>query len=168
MSPGSSIPEKIKDLIGTERVYMGTERLGEGAIKRFADAIGDRNPLYWDEEFARTSPGRGIIAPPTLIFELNHHIGAVLAEDGLPEEQMELHLPLGALFRGGNEYEMFQPVRPDDVITTRRKLLDIREKSGRSGTLIFVVSEIEYTNQRGELLGINRETIIYRPERDEG
>jgi hydroxyacyl-ACP dehydratase HTD2-like protein with hotdog domain len=78
---------------------------------------------------------------------------------------MELHLPLGTLFRGGNAYEMFQPVRPDDVITTRRKLLEIREKSGRSGTLIFVVSEIAYSNQRGELLGKNRETIIYRPEK---
>jgi acyl dehydratase len=167
MNPDASIPEEIKALIGTERVYTGTERLGEGTIKRFADAIGDRNPLYWDEEFARNSRNGGITAPPTLIFELNHHIGAEIAEDGLPEEQMELHLPLGALFRGGNEYEMFQPVRPDDVITSRRKLVEIREKSGRSGTLIFVVSEIAYSNQRGELLGVNRETVIYRPERDE-
>jgi hydroxyacyl-ACP dehydratase HTD2-like protein with hotdog domain len=61
--------------------------------------------------------------------------------------------------RAGNEYEIFQPVRPDDVITLKRRITSVTEKQGKRGELVFVVTEISYTNQRGELLGINRETI---------
>ena len=59
--------------------------------------------------------------------------------------------------RAGNEYEIFQPVHPDDIITLRRKITDVTEKQTKTGKLILVTSEITYTNQRGELLGINKE-----------
>lgn len=36
-----------------------------GAIRKFADAIGDDNPLYRDDAFARRHGFEGIVAPPT-------------------------------------------------------------------------------------------------------
>ena len=66
--------------------------------------------------------------------------------------------------RGGNEYEFHQPVRADDRITVRWRLLDIYEReTSRAGVVIFVVSEARYTNQKGELLAVNRETNIHQP-----
>ena len=167
MSKDSLIPPEIMALVGRERVFSCSQELGKAAIRRFAAAIGDRNHLYWDEEFARNSRYGGVIAPPTFIFELNHNIGAELAQDGLGVEEIEARFPLGTLFRGGNEYEIFQPARPDDVITIRRKVADIYQKPGRRGTLVFVISEISYVNQRGELLGVNRESFIFRRESEE-
>ena len=35
-------------------------------IRRFAEGIGDPNPLYIDEAYAKTTPFGGIIAPPSI------------------------------------------------------------------------------------------------------
>jgi hypothetical protein len=46
----------------------------------------------------------------------------------------------------------------------RWRLVDIYEReTSRAGVLIFVVSEARYTNQKGELLAVNRETNIHQP-----
>ena len=64
--------------------------------------------------------------------------------------------------RGGNEYEFLQPVRPDDRVTVTWRLVELFERpSARGEPLLFVVSEARYTNQRGELLAVNRETNIH-------
>ena len=57
------LPQELTQLIGKtgEPVILEVEK---GAIKRFADAVGDRNPLYWDEEHARNSRYGSIVAPP--------------------------------------------------------------------------------------------------------
>ncbi|EPR29903.1 hypothetical protein I656_00403 [Geobacillus sp. WSUCF1] len=36
-----------------------------GAVKKFAEAIGDPNPIYWDEETGKRSRYGRNIAPPT-------------------------------------------------------------------------------------------------------
>lgn len=66
--------------------------------------------------------------------------------------------------RGSNEYEFFQPVRPDDRVSVTWKIVDIYERETRKlGVLIFVVSEARYKSQRNEMLAVNRETNIYSP-----
>ena len=37
-----------------------------GHIMMFARSVGDKNPIYSDEEYAKTTEAGGIIAPPTL------------------------------------------------------------------------------------------------------
>ncbi|MBA4116191.1 MAG: MaoC family dehydratase N-terminal domain-containing protein, partial [Rubrobacter sp.] len=37
----------------------------KGAVRKFAEAIGDLNPLYMDEEVAKASRYGRLIAPPT-------------------------------------------------------------------------------------------------------
>ena len=66
--------------------------------------------------------------------------------------------------RAGNKYEFFQPVHPDDVITARRTVKDVYERTGLSGSLIFQVIETTFHNQREDLLARNTETMFYRPE----
>jgi acyl dehydratase len=156
----SSSQDKSSPLFeGKEKTFHTSEEVGRAVIKRFAAAIGDSNPLYWDEQYARESPYGGIIAPPTLIFELNYNVGGDIGDDGL-DQGLQNWLGFGAgMQRAGNEYEIFQPVRPDDVITLKHRITSVAEKQGKRGKLVFVVTEISYTNQRGELLGINRETI---------
>ena len=57
------LPEEVTKLIGTgERVRIF--EVEKGAIKKFADAVDDRNPLYWEEEYSRNSRYKSIISPP--------------------------------------------------------------------------------------------------------
>jgi hydroxyacyl-ACP dehydratase HTD2-like protein with hotdog domain len=44
------------------------------------------------------------------------------------------------------------------------KLVDIVEKTGRSGPLLFLTTERTYTNQRGEVAVVRRSTTIWRAE----
>ena len=149
---------RLKSLVGYEREFSDSQPIEEGMIKRFAEAIEDDNPLYHDREFAQKSPFGGRIAPPTFVFEWNHHEalwadekGTYIADYALPPR----------LVRAGNEYEFIQSLRPGDIITTRSKIADVYEKQRASGEImIFVVSESTYTNQRGERLGVQQGTFI--------
>ncbi len=162
MSEESVITPEIEAMVGKEKVYPGFEEIGRAIIRRFAIAVGDTNPLYWDEEYAKKSRYRGIIAPPTMIFELNHNIGLEIGEDGAAVDAFgRLPPPFETVIRGGNEYEFYQPVRPDDIVTATQRIAQISERQGKAGPMVFVVNELTYCNQRGEKLGINRETVIY-------
>ena len=41
-------------------------------ILNFADAVGDKNPLWTDEEYAARSRFGMITAPPTFIYNIHH------------------------------------------------------------------------------------------------
>ena len=145
---------RLKALVGYEKEFSDGQPIEEGTIKRFAEAIGDDNPLYHDKEFAQKSPFRGIIAPPTFVFEWNHH-------EAWHEAVADMDLP--RRLKAGNEFEFIQPLRPGDILTSKSRISDVYEKQGQSGTLIFITCESTYTNQRGELLAIQRSTFVVLP-----
>lgn len=61
----------MRDLIGTElrtAASVNNEYATRLAILRFAEGIGDDNPLWTDEEYAAASPFGEIVAPPSFIF----------------------------------------------------------------------------------------------------
>ena len=52
-------------------------------------------------------------------------------------------------------------MRVGDVITNNVALIDAFEKEGRMGTMLFLVDESRWTNQRDELVRIGQRTSIY-------
>ena len=64
MVESSLITDELKNLIGVPwepQIF----KIEEGAIKRYAEAIDDPNPLYGDEEYGRNSKYGSIIGPPS-------------------------------------------------------------------------------------------------------
>ena len=53
----------------------------KGMLRRFAIATGDTDPIYHDEDYARSSTYGEIISPPTFPFEWNHHAHGVAQLD---------------------------------------------------------------------------------------
>ena len=54
---------EITNLIGKEsKASLREVHLTD--IRRYADAAGDTNPLYWDDGYAASSRFKGAIAPP--------------------------------------------------------------------------------------------------------
>ncbi|MCE2945667.1 MAG: MaoC family dehydratase N-terminal domain-containing protein [bacterium] len=153
--------DEIKAWIGREVTYAAPEELGRAAIRYFALATGDDNPLYSNDEVAHASRHGGIVAPPTLVCETNQFYDRPMETSGYFGHSWPLPIDGDRVIRGGNEYEFFQPVRPDDRISVTWRILDIYERDSReNGSLLFVISEARYVNQRGELLAVNRETNI--------
>lgn len=128
----------------------------KGAIRRFADAIGDPNPLYRDEDVARSSPFGAIVAPPTFIQAIIQDVNASVrkALDYDPKK----------LLHGEQSYTYYQPVLAGDVITCIARIADIYEKEGKSGTMDFFVVETTGTNQRGKRVFVARSILVVRRE----
>jgi hypothetical protein len=53
-------------------------------------------------------------------------------------------------FDAGKRIEVHGAIRPGDVVTARSSIHDIYEKTGRSGSMVFIVHRMEFSNQRGE------------------
>lgn len=58
--------EEIKNKISVESGPMLCE-IEKSMIKRFIQATDDRNPLWWDEEYAKRTKYDGIVAPPSFL-----------------------------------------------------------------------------------------------------
>ncbi|SRR5579875_372615 len=146
---GKYISDEDKKFIGTESQPI-THEVERGAIRLFAQAIGDPNPLFNDEKAARKTRFGGMIAPPTFVRLL------------MPREMPKMDLPNipKRLLDGGSEWEFYEPIRPGDRITVVARLADLRETEGRMGTMVVRVTEVRYTNQFDELCTIQRMTLI--------
>jgi acyl dehydratase len=62
---------------------------------------------------------------------------------------------------GGQRSAYFAPISPGDVITVEARLIDAYEKAGKLGTMLFLIDESRWTNQRGELVKLGWRTSIY-------
>ena len=142
------VTDEVKKQIGTQTEARVVE-IERGAIRRFAQAIGDPNPLFNDEAAARKTRFGGMIAPPTF----GRSLGG-----GIPD--IKLNLPQFRGLDGGSEWEYFVPIRPGDQITVVSKIADLREREGRLGPMVFITVEHSYTNQFGELCALQRSTAI--------
>ena len=124
-----------------------------GAIRRFAEAIGDLNPLWVDEEYAGKTRHGGIVAPPT--FPVSLQVGSNVRE-GLP-------IDLKKILHGEMEFEYLRPLRAGEVITCSAEIVDFYTKEGKSGVMSFLVTETRGVDERGELVYKFRSTTVIRP-----
>lgn len=159
----SLLTDEVKSWLGREAVFEAPDELGRAAIRYYALAVGDDNPLYTDDAYAREHGYDGVVAPPTLVCETNQFVRGPRDERGYLNQIFELPVPGTRQIRGGNEYEFIRPVLPTDRVTVRWRIEDISERTSSNGAaMLVVVSEATYTNQDGEPLARNRETVIYQ------
>ncbi|MFD1825474.1 MULTISPECIES: FAS1-like dehydratase domain-containing protein [Mumia] len=156
------LTDEIRALVGTRRVYTAPEAFGAAAGRYFGLAIGDDNPLYSDPEFARSHGLAGVTLPPTLVCETNQYAALPADAEGYAGHTWGLELPGTRQVRGGNRYVFGRRIRPDDVVTATWEITDATEKTNRAGADMLVVgSRATYTNQDGEFLAENEETLIF-------
>ena len=158
------LTEHLKTWIGREAHYPAHEELGRASIRYFALALGDDNPLYLEDEYAREAGYPSVIAPPTLICETCQYANRRPDADGYIGHEWKLPIDGCRLIRATNEYEFMRPVLPTDRISVTWTLEDIIERRrSAGGTQLFVSSVARYRDAAGELVAVNRETIVYQP-----
>ncbi|TMU87386.1 MaoC family dehydratase [Bacillus sp. BHET2] len=101
----------------------------KGAVRKFAEAIGDPHPIYVDEEVGRRSRHRVNIAPPTFprVFDYGTIEG--------------FHLPNDGLIHGEQSFHYERPLKVGENIQCYTKIKDYYERNGSDGTLGFLVIE---------------------------
>ena len=158
------LTDELKAWIGREVHYPAREEFGRASIRYFALAMGDTNPLYVDDAYARAAGHPSLIAPPTLICETCQYSNRPPDEDGYIGHEWHLPVPDSRMIRAGNDYEFMRPVLPEDRISVTWKLEDIVERnSSRGGTQLFVNTLATYRDAKGEIVATNRETLVYQP-----
>ena len=158
------LTDELTAWIGREAHYPAREELGRASIRYFALAMGDDNPLYVDEAYAKEAGYPSVIAPPTLICETCQYAHRAPDADGYIGHVWHLPVANCRLLRAGNEYEFIRPVLPSDRISVTWTLENIVERSAsRGGAQLFVTSVARYRDAGGEVVAINRETLVYQP-----
>ena len=69
------------------------------------------------------------------------------------------------LIHGEQEYQYTRPLRVGETLTCVSRVIDIREKSGRSGVMNFITSEVEGRDSQGNLAFTGKSVLIVRPKR---
>ena len=121
-----------RSLIGreSEPVVHDVERT---AIRRFADALGDPNPLYQDEAVAKAAGYPALVAPPTFA-------AALTANDRF---RHSLDLGTRSILHSEQQLEYARALVAGDRITVVSRVADVLERPSASGPMDVIVLEDE-------------------------
>lgn len=143
-----------RTLIGSVSPQFWVE-VEKGAIRKFAEAIGDPDPRYRDEAAARSAGFSGIIAPPTFPVSFR-----------APEEPVwSRHLDRRRVLAGGQGFEYSRPIVAGDRLCCRIHFVGVDDKEGSSGRMELLHQEIRGHDEAGQPVFVHRRTTVYRAAR---
>jgi acyl dehydratase len=115
-------------------------------IIAYATACGETDPRW-------TEHGPELSAPPTFALSLR-------GRHFMPK-QLPTNLGRNA-FDAGKDIEIGATVVPGDVLTATSTVHDVYEKTGRTGTMTFVVFRTTVVNQRQETVAVVDQKMMFR------
>ncbi|MCK6553839.1 MaoC family dehydratase N-terminal domain-containing protein [Candidatus Binatia bacterium] len=131
-----------RSIVGSEFDRWVFAPVTEAEVRAYAEASGE--PVRED--------GDALVAPVTFVLRLR---GKRFMPANMPQ--------LGTMgFDAGKDMELGVPVRVGDVLTVVGSVHDIYEKTGRSGTMAFVVLRTEVANQSGEHVATIDQRLMFR------
>lgn len=110
------------------------------AIRNYVNGVGDNNPLYRDEEYAKKTKYGRLVAPPNWLYS----VFPTWVLQGLPG----IHA-----FHSGNDWIFYKPIFLGDTITATCKFMGFDVKSSRfAQKTVFEYQRSDFYNQRNELV----------------
>jgi len=171
------LTDDIKKYIGMEtELQPACDPVERGAVRRYAQAIMDPDPIYMDERVAAGTRYARPVAPP--LFP-NAMLRLPFGERDLVQERASdpdfdgavgsstlglppLPLVNSPLLNGGSEVELFRFAQHGEAIWIQSRYLDIYEKETSKGVMLFVVIETDFTDAQRSLVMRFRKTQIRR------
>lgn len=139
------------NLLGKE-FPIGTVTVTAEAIRQFAEAMEDLNPLYLDADAARAAGYLNVIAPPLFCMQMR---GGLMR----PEVPIE---PGYASLHAGQDIEFRDEIHAGQTYSITAKIAEAYEKTGRSGPLGIIVREVDIKDATGTIVATLRERQIVR------
>jgi acyl dehydratase len=137
--------DRIRGRIGRHLKTIAAPNLEEATkdgIRRWATALGDRDPKWTDEEYAAGTRFGGITAPPSMLYAFDAR--ALGERSGF--SGFHSHL-------GGAVHEWFAPIRRNAAVSVDTVFTALDEiEPGARGRRFTQTSEVTFTDQDGTLL----------------
>lgn len=127
------------DSIGKRSDYV-KNIVERGAVKRFAESIGNLHPIFIDEAYGKQSRFGTNIAPPT--FPRTFDFGEI---DGL-------YIPEKGLIHGSHSYDYKRPLLVGKEILCYTVVKNYFEKQGKLGKMGFLILENAGVDLDGTLI----------------
>ncbi len=128
------LPEMRERWVG-EEFDLSTFTIDEASMVAWAEAVGETDPRFLD--------------PAHDDFQAHPNFTThCLSGRVLPENFPDFGGKGG--IDGGKAVEIHQPIRSGDVLRASTTIADIYDKTGRSGTMLFIVQRMSFVNQRDE------------------
>ena len=115
-------------------------------------SLGENGPAFTSDEGAKDSGFRGVIAPPTLCSIFVREVQ--LPDVGIDFGKTQMH--------AGQRVQPIAPIYAGDRVTASSRLKDVYAKTGRSGTMVFIVWETTFRNQDGQVVAEVQESFARR------
>jgi len=140
------------DYAGRAFPATGPYEVSRVKIADFADAIGDRNPLYHDREAAQAAGYPDVIAPPTF------PIVVTMAANRSAVADPGLGLNYAMVVHGEQSFSYSRPLHAGDVVTAQSTISDIRSV----GKLTMLTTETVIQTGAGEHVCTGYGTLVER------
>jgi acyl dehydratase len=160
----SLIPAETLALVGQVEAEIPPTEIAANGAQRYAQAVGDLNSIYFDEDAATAAGYRGLVAPPTYVQYalLRGRPLSDIRTDGLFKGSSGLRLRVQRTMFGGEEWDFVEPVCVGDRISSTSRLIGLDEKQGSKGAFVRIIRETTYTNQFGNVVARTRQIGIAR------
>jgi acyl dehydratase len=170
------LTDEIRKFIGFEtEVVEACDPVERGAVRRFAQAVMDRDRIYMDGDYTRSTRYEAPVAPP--LFALSMLRSEFTAPDLLTErardpdydglEDGTLGLPAlplsnSPLLNGGTEVEILRLPSHGERVRVKSRYRDIYERQTSKGNMMFVIIETDFLGADGDVICRARKTQIRR------
>lgn len=144
-----------QSLIGTSTEPFLVE-VEKGAIRKFAEAIGDSNPIYRDEAAAKALGFTAIVAPPSFPVSF--------IPPRVPPWMRNLDRK--RILAGEQRFDYARPVLAGDLLSCRIVFVGVDKKEGRSGSMELLRSEVIGEDADGNWVFTNGKVTVYREPRE--
>ena len=141
-----------RSLIGRESEPVVHE-VEKGAIRRFAEALGDPNPIYTDEAAARAA-GYPVARRAADVRRRRSPRTSASATRSTSAP--------ASSSTASSRSSTRRPIVAGDRITVRSKVADVQERAGASGPMDVIVIEDEGRDEKSELVFRTRAMLILR------
>ncbi|WP_158167065.1 bifunctional MaoC family dehydratase N-terminal/OB-fold nucleic acid binding domain-containing protein [Mycolicibacterium smegmatis] len=163
--------EKIK-AEGKSEPRKGRDPVNQPMIHHWVDAIGDKNPIYVDQEAAKAAGHPGIVAPPAMIQVWTMGgLGAGRSDDDPLSKIMKLFDDAGyvGVVATNCEQTYHRYLQPGEELTIHAEITDVvGPKQTALGEGYFINQLITWTTEEGEAVAeMNWRIMKFKPREDQ-
>ncbi len=163
-APAPVITAEMQAAIGIESEPWTVE-VDKTSVRMFARAVGYRDPVFYDDDFAKSKGYRSLPCPPHFLGTPVFNPGTSDATFGAPRRgNRDFEILYKRRLNGGTDIEYFTEKPADaicagDVLQATSRIASFTERSGSLGPMLITISETVY-RRGGAVVAISRGTGI--------